>query len=165
MNPPTLPDQLPNTPSTRAKRPFGQWVSRQFNFVYVLASCLFLVLWPFSVNQWGISARAIWLVAAMLGDLILVQGCKHIFFVPRPNKPDRFAWGRRPHSGFPSGHSVPAFLLATLIWRAHPMLWLWFLGAALIAWARWQQRAHFGYQVCLSALLGVLLGLFASRWL
>jgi len=165
MNPPTSPDLEKSSPDERAKRPFGQWVSRQFNFVYVAASCVFLVFWPFAVNGWGIGARALWLLATMLGDLLVVQGAKHIFYVPRPDKADGFSWGRRPHSGFPSGHSVPAFLLATLIWRAHPAFWFWFLGAALIAWARWQQRAHFGYQVSLSALLGIGLGLLAGRWL
>ena len=149
------------------KRPFvfGQWVSRTFNFVYVFVSCVLLVFWPFAVNHWGIGPRTGWLLLAMLGDLLIVQGCKHVFYVHRPGKTAQFLWGRHPHSGFPSGHTFPAFLLATMIWEAHPTLWFWFAGAALIAWARWQQRAHFGWQVSLSALLGTALGLLAGRWL
>lgn len=167
MNPP-FPAARDKAPATRsAKRPFdfGQFVSREFNFLYVLASCCLLVFVPFGVNGWSMEGRALWLVGAMLGDLVLVQGFKHLCYIPRPKAVNRFCWGRRAHSGFPSGHTLPAFLLATLIVQAHPGLWAWFAGAALIGWARWKVLAHFGYQVMLSALLGVGLGLIAGRFL
>ncbi len=154
-----------DAPSQERRFDFGQFVSRSFNFVYVLASCVLLVFVPFTVNAWPIGTRALWLLAAMFGDLVLVQGFKHICYIPRPKTTNVFSWGRRAHSGFPSGHTLPAFLLATLIWQAHPHLWFWFFGAALIGWARWHVKAHFGYQVTLSALLGIGLGFVAGRFL
>ena len=164
MNP-SPPAAHQSAPPTKRRFDFGQFVSRTFNFVYVLVSCFLLVLAPFAVNNWNIGARALWLLGAMLGDLILVQGFKHLFYVPRPHTPGVFSWGRRAHSGFPSGHTLPAFLLATLIAQAHPKLGFWFAGALLIAWARWRVKAHFAYQVTLSALMGIGLGLLAGRWL
>ena len=143
----------------------GQFVSRSFNFVYVLVTCLWLVLVPFSINTWPLGSRVLWLVAVAVGDLIVVQGFKHICYFPRPNTTNPFRWGRHANSGFPSGHTLPAFLGATLIWQTHPQLWFWFLGAALIGWARWNVKAHFGYQVTLSALLGIGIGLLAGRFL
>ena len=164
MNPP-LPAAPPDAPDDPRRYAFGQFVSRTFNFIYVLVSCGVLVLLPFEVNTWNIGSRALWFLAAMLGDVVLVQGFKHLFYVSRPHTPGRFSWGRRAHSGFPSGHTLPAFLLATCVVQTHPRFWFWFAGALLIGWARWQVKAHFGYQVLLSALLGVGLGLVAGRWL
>ena len=167
MNPsvPASHDQTPAASGTKGPLDFGQFVSRGFNFAFVLVSCCLLVLVPFSTNRWDIGQRALWLVAAMLGDLVLVQGFKHLCYIPRPRATDGFSWGRRAHSGFPSGHTLPAFLLATLIVQAHPHLWFWFAGAALIGWARWKVLAHFSYQVLLSAVLGIGLGLVAGRFL
>ena len=164
MNP-SPPAAHRSAPISKRRFEFGQFVSRTFNFVYVFVSCCFLVFAPFAVNAWNIGARASWLLAAMLGDLILVQGFKRVFYVPRPHTPGAFSWGRRAHSGFPSGHTLPAFLLATLIVQTHPKLGFWFAGALLIAWARWHVKAHFGYQVTLSALMGTALGLLAGRFL
>lgn len=167
MNPslPAACDEMPATSSAKRPFDFAQFVSRGFNFAYVFFSCCLLVFVPFGINGWNIGHRALWLVGAMLGDLILVQGFKHLCYIPRPRAVNSFCWGRRAHSGFPSGHTLPAFLLATLITQAHPGLWAWFAGAALIGWARWHVRAHFGYQVVLSALLGIGLGWVAGRFL
>lgn len=160
-----LSSAAPSVSPDQSRFDFGQFVSRGFNFVYVLLSCGLLVFVPFSINNWNIGLRALWLVGAMAGDLILVQGFKHLCYIPRPRATDSFCWGRRAHSGFPSGHTLPAFLLATLIVQAHPHLWFWFAGAALIGWARWKVLAHFASQVLLSAALGVGLGLLAGRFL
>ena len=164
MNPP-LSAVHDDAPELESRYAFGQFVSRSFNFVYVLATCLLLVAVPFSVNKWLLPARVLWLVAVALGDLIVVQGFKHICYFPRPNTTNPFRWGRHANSGFPSGHTLPAFLGATLVWQTHPHLWFWFLGATLIGWARWNVKAHFGYQVTLSALLGIGIGLVAGRFL
>ena len=144
---------------------FGQFVSRPLNFVYVTGSILLLLLAPMPQNAREFGLRAGWIVLAFVGDLIAVQGAKHIFYAPRPNSNNAWKWGRHPHSGFPSGHTVPAWMLATMSASVHPN-WalIWFGLAALIAWARWKVRAHFGYQVIGSALLGLALGALASWW-
>lgn len=148
-----------------AKRPFnfGQFVSRPLNFVYVLGSILALLLWPLPQNIRELGLRAGWVVLAFVGDLVAVQGAKHLFYAPRPNSDSVWKWGRHAHSGMPSGHTVPAWMLAVMGASVHPS-WapLWFALAALIGWARWRVRAHFAYQVALSAVLGVLLGLLAN---
>ena len=148
----------------KPRRPFnfGQFVSRPFNFVYVLGSILLLLFIPVAASTGEIGARALWVLAAFTGDLIVVQGAKHVFYAPRPNSGNAWKWGRHPHSGLPSGHTVPAWMLAMMGASVHPT-WapIWIGLAALIAWARWKVRAHFAYQVALSALMGVALGALA----
>ena len=146
--------------SGKPRRPFnfGQFISRPFNFAYVLLSILTLLFLPLASAS-EVGARALWIVAAFIGDLVVVQGAKHVFYAPRPNSEGAWKWGRHPHSGFPSGHTVPAWMLATMGASVHPK-WaiFWFGLAALIGWARWNVRAHFAYQVAGSALLGLALG-------
>ena len=148
----------------KPRRPFnfGQFVSRPFNFVYVFGSIALLLFTPTPLGAGEVGARAGWIVAAFVGDLLVVQGAKHIFYAPRPNSNNSWKWGRHPHSGLPSGHSVPAFMLAVMGASVHPQ-WsiIWFGLAALIGWARWKVRAHFAYQVMVSAGLGVALGALA----
>ncbi len=142
----------------------GQFLSRQFNFVYVAFSIGFL-LFTFSQQlQLSLGARFCWILGAFLLDLLVVQGAKHIFYAPRPNFEQVWKWGRHPHSGFPSGHSVPAFMLATMVLQSTPQ-WapFWYMGAVLIAYGRWKVEAHFAWQVTLSAILGVLIAVLA-RW-
>ena len=151
-------------PVSFSPRPFnfGQFVSRPFNFVYVLLSILLLLCAPAPAGWREFVGRVAWIVLAFVGDLVVVQGAKHIFYAPRPNSGNSWKWGRHPHSGFPSGHTVPAWMLATMGAHVHAA-WapLWFALAALIAWARWKVRAHFAYQVAGSALLGLMLGALA----
>lgn len=165
---PSVPQEAPpcEAPS-KARRRFdiGQFLSRGFNLTYIFTTCCWIVFRPFTVNSWGMGARALWLVSATLGYFILVQGLKYFCYFPRPGSKDTFCWGRRPHSGFPSGHTLPAFVGATLIWQSHPHFWFWFVGALLIAWARWHVKAHFGYQVILSALIGTGWGLIMGQFL
>lgn len=158
-----------SAPRKRAKNTagfdVGQFVSRQFNFIYVVGSVAFLIFWPWFASPLDAWERIIWVVAALLGEVAFVQGIKHLCYIPRPHAKTSFAWGRRPHSGMPSGHTVPAFLLATFVAASHPV-WgaIWYGGATLIAWARWRTQAHYAYQVVVSALLGIVLALIVMRW-
>ena len=150
-----------------SRRPFnwGQFVSRPLNFVYVVVSILLLLLTPAPTTAREVGARALWILLAFVGDLIVVQGAKHVFYAPRPNSSNAWKWGRHPHSGLPSGHTVPAWMLAIMGASVHPQ-WapVWLGLAALIGWARWRVRAHFAYQVLASALMGAALGLLAVAW-
>ena len=144
---------------------FGQFVSRSFNFLYVIASFCLVIFVPFEVNKWSVGARILWLMGAAALNFGLVQGFKYLCYMPRPHAKDCFCWGRRAHSGFPSGHTLPAFMFATMIKQAYPNLWFWFAGALLIGWARWSVKAHYGYQVTVSAMIGIGLGLLVGRFL
>ena len=149
-------------PSTR-KLDGSQLISRQFNFVFVFFSALILIFWPSIHAAPTIEGRFCWLGAAILSDVIFVEIFKHICYFPRPNSRQKFRWGRHARSGFPSGHTLPAFLLATLMAHEHPHLAvLWFLGAAIIAGGRYWARAHSLLQIVPSAALGIGFGLFFS---
>lgn len=162
-----MPSDTTNSTIAPAKKrvDIGQILSRQFNFVFVLSSAILLIFWPSIHSDPTLVGRLGWFLAAVLADVAIVQGFKRVCYFPRPNSGQKWEWKRRAHSGFPSGHTLPAFLFATLISHQHPQLAIWwFAGAALIAWGRWNVRAHFAIQILLSALLGVGLGLIFSHF-
>ena len=152
-------------PSDSTSFDYPQLLSRHFNFVYILGTLGFL-LWHFSPQLgFNLVERIVWILGAFLLNLALVQGAKHIFYAPRPNPkfPREWKWGRHAHSGFPSGHTVPAFLLAALVGKSAPQLaLLWLFLAALIAFGRWKAGGHYAWQIALSAPLGFAIGVFAT---
>lgn len=126
----------------------ASFVSRPFNVVYVAVSLLLLCL-PTGFHLLG---------TAMLLNFATVQGIKQLCWLPRPNASAPPRWGHGPRSGFPSGHTTPAFLLASMMTAVHPQLALpWFAAAAAIGWSRVRVGAHHPYQVVISALLGCAL--------
>jgi hypothetical protein len=149
-------------------KPFdmGQFLSRQFNFVYVVVSIGFL-LFTFSPQlQLSPLQRFWWIIGAFVLDLLVVQGFKHAFYAPRPHYEYVWKWGRHPHSGFPSGHSVPAFMLATMVHQAAPHIGpFWYVGATLIAFGRWKAEGHYAWQVTVSAFIGILLAVLAHSFI
>jgi membrane-associated phospholipid phosphatase len=131
---------------------FGKVLSREFNTCYVLCSFALLAFaWPS-----GDKFRCLFVASAL--NFGIVQGIKQILWVPRPHTPGVWRWGKGRSSGFPSGHTVPAFVLASLVAHLHP-LWgvVWFPMAALIGWSRVRVRAHFAWQVLISAVLGCVI--------
>lgn len=161
MNSPLFSPRPPDSTSFD----YPQLLSRHFNFVYIAASLIFL-LWNFSpVLGFNLFERFAWILAAFTLNLAVVQGAKHLFYAPRPNPkfPREWKWGRHAHSGFPSGHTVPAFLLAALVWKSAPALgWIWILCAALIAFGRWKAGGHYAWQIALSAPIGFGIGFLAT---
>ena len=144
----------------------GQIVSRHFNFLFVLASGICLIFWSSPSSAPTLLGRFLWFAGAVLADVLIVQFFKRACYFPRPASGQNFSWGRRAHSGFPSGHTLPAFLFATLMAHNHPQTAIpWFLGAALIGWGRYIVRAHFTIQIVISALLGVGVGLIFTRFI
>jgi membrane-associated phospholipid phosphatase len=138
----------------------AQFISRPANTTYVLLCIAGLLFAPCEAMDGA--ARWHLMIVAALCNFGLVQGIKQICWAPRPHSrafPAPLRWGKGYRSGFPSGHTVPAFLLACLVTKLHPFYGAaCFVCAILIAWSRVQVRAHFAWQVILSALMGLALG-------
>ncbi len=132
------------------------------NSVWVGISILLLVVPSLWVTRRG--GRDVWawrVMDAVLLDFIIVDAIGKRFLPwPRPEKPAGLMY-----AGFPSGHTMMAFLMAWLIWRRYPRLGpLWFVMATLISWSRVEVHAHFPYQVIAAAFFGCAVGrLICSR--
>ncbi|MBV9865701.1 MAG: phosphatase PAP2 family protein [Abitibacteriaceae bacterium] len=132
----------------------GQALSRPFNFLYVALSLALMVVLAIlhraqQVYWWPLDVIAC--------ELLVVDGfCKKVIKLQRP--------GTKSHPGFPSGHTSFAFALAYLVYQQWPPLApLWFTLAALIGWARFKLRAHYGYQVIGGAIIGIAVGWLVSH--
>lgn len=137
---------------------WGSFLSRPFNTAYVILTLIFLL----AVSPSGDKTRCLCLAAVL--NFSLVQGIKQFCWLPRPVSPGQARWGKGRRSGFPSGHTVPGFLLACLVAHFHPLLGaLWFAFATAIAWSRVRVRAHYAYQVIVSAALGCAIGFLVCR--
>lgn len=137
-------------------------LGHSINSVWVGISILMLALPSLWAARRGIRDPWVWRVmdAALLDFLLVDAVGKRFLPWPRPNKPAGLLY-----AGFPSGHTMAAFLLAWLIWRRYPKLGpLWFGMATLIAWSRVEVHAHYPYQVIAAAFLGCAVGrLICSR--
>lgn len=134
----------------------GQFLSRQVNVIFVVGSIAWLVLGPLATNEkrWP---RVSWVAIAGVAYFVFCQIPKStpLFWAPRPG----FTHARGEHSGFPSGHTLPALLLAFLLISVTPRLtWPALIVASLIGWSRVLVGAHFAWQVSISALIGSILG-------
>ena len=133
---------------------FGQFFSRPVDVIYVVVSLILLLSFsPTRQESWRV--RLVRLAVAAALNFGIVEGIKRLVWLPRPGHHNTVGL----HAGFPSGHTVPAFLLAWLLSRVFPR-WapLWFGLATAIAWSRVQVHAHFTYQVVLSAVIGSAIG-------
>ena len=109
-----------------------------------------------------------------LGDLISSGIIKNLVYRVRPcNNPDiiehvRFLLSYRPQSSsFTSSHATNHFAMATFFFitlkpKMKTYAWLFFLWAALIAYAQVYVGVHYPLDVMAGALLGLLLGYFVS---
>ncbi len=139
----------------------GQGLSRAGHFLFLVFCGVRLVFGPLragEVRAW----RVKWVVGAVALNFAVVESVKRIVFWPRPQDAGRTALTAIRDAGFPSGHTVPAFLFAALMGTVEPRLRLPALGMAiLIGTSRVQVGAHFAAQVWLSAVIGLVL---ASLW-
>ena len=74
---------------------------------------------------------------------------------------------RRPDGamhGFPSGHSLTAFAVSSLLLHKFPKLSPYaFAIAVAVGWSRVEIREHFVYQVLIGAVMGVIVGAAVSH--
>ncbi len=137
----------------------GQTLSRPANFAFEALGAGFLLFGPL----WAGETRPFrfgWTLGALALYALVVESLKRLVFWPRPIDVGQTALSASRGSGFPSGHTVPAFLVAVLVGELEPRLRVPALGmAVLIGYSRVEVTAHFASQVWLSALIGVGLGL------
>jgi membrane-associated phospholipid phosphatase len=113
-------------------------------------------------------AAALSLIALAVSGLV-VQTIKHLIGRPRPKLADQgvFGWGpsfQSGHDSFPSGHTISAFAMAAVLSSFYPSgRWIWYSLAVLVAFTRVYIDAHFASDVFVGAVLGVLIGMWASR--
>lgn len=100
---------------------------------------------------------------------LAVQIIKHIIGRPRPRLTDQgmVGWGaslQSGHDSFPSGHAFSSFAMAAVLSSFYPAgQWIWYSLAVLVAITRIYIDAHFASDVFIGAVLGVLIGIWASR--
>ena len=141
----------------------GQFLSRVVNFVFLLGCGAFLLFGPLRARE-SRAFRVAWTAGAVLLHFAVVGIIKHFVFWPRPIDAGHTAENAVRGSGFPSGHTLPAFLFASLVGFIEPRLRIPALATAiLIGYSRVEVLAHFAIQVWVSALMGLALGALWSR--
>ena len=140
----------------------GQFLSHQGHTTFLVVSLAALLFGPLQKGE-SRAIRWLCLVGALLGYLLIVEGLKRVIWLPRPG--DYVAGTHARGSGFPSGHTVPAFVVACLVAEIYPR-WrvLAFAMAVAVGYARVEVRAHFAYQVVASGIFGSVLGVLVLRW-
>ena len=140
----------------------GQNISRGGHFLFLLASLSALLFGPLLPGESRVT-RLLMIGGALLGYLLVVEGLKAIVWLPRPDDYLRGTHGRG--SGFPSGHTVPAFVVACLVADTYPRFrWAAFAMAVLIGYSRVEVVAHFAYQVAASGTFGAAIGIAVTGW-
>jgi len=100
---------------------------------------------------------------------VFVQVIKHLIGRPRPRLGEQgiVSWGvtfEKGHDSFPSGHAISAFAMAAVLSSFYPAhRWAWYSIAALIGFSRVYLGAHYASDVIFGALLGIGVGVWASR--
>ncbi|MBI3611295.1 MAG: phosphatase PAP2 family protein [Nitrospirae bacterium] len=108
-------------------------------------------------------------LVALVTAGLTVQIIKHLAGRPRPGLVDVgvVRWGpsfKSGHNSFPSGHAISAFAMAAVLSSYYPAgRWIWYSTAVLVAFSRVYIDAHFTSDVLAGAVLGMLIGLWASR--
>jgi membrane-associated phospholipid phosphatase len=128
---------------------FGHFISHGFHNTYLTLAILYLAL-----TAWAARSKALfWNAAApLMAETAIMQTVQkasfHVWGLwPRPSGTD---------GGFPSGHASANCVIAYLLTQRFPRLsLLWYGIAGLISWSRWQDNAHYPYQVVAGALLGL----------
>jgi undecaprenyl-diphosphatase len=127
----------------------GKFFSDTFHTVWLVGGILILV-W----QSWRGKSKALFLqaLAAFGTETAFVQISqkglyKGFGLLPRPSGTD---------GGFPSGHTAAHCVLAYLLTERFPKFGpLFYAAAALVSWSRWQDGAHFPYQVVAGAVVGL----------
>lgn len=141
----------------------GQFLSRPFNFIFEFACVGLMLLGPLARRETR-RFRVLWSLGAGVSYAIAVEGTKRLVFWPRPEDVGRTIQTAHRGAGFPSGHTVPAFLAAALVGELYPETrWPALIGAILIGYSRVEVTAHFASQVWLSAVIGLGLGVIWVR--
>jgi len=136
---------------------------------WVLAAVAAILLGIGYLRQYSklIKAAVLSLIALAISGLA-VQMIKHLIGRPRPRLVEQgiVSWGpslQSGHDSLPSGHALSSFAMAAVLSSFYPTgQWVWYSLAVLVAFTRIYIDAHFASDVFVGAVLGVLIGIWAS---
>jgi membrane-associated phospholipid phosphatase len=119
----------------------------------------FAALYQFGTpRDQAVAAQA---VEGQIDVAVVATLLKYAFSASRPGTDDtRRAWftGSFGDSSFPSGHSLSAFCTAAIVGHAYHAEWLTFPLAAVVAYSRVYNQAHWPSDAIAGAGLGTLIG-------
>ena len=147
----------------------GQFISRKVHFVFLVLCIGLLIFGPLFPGETR-AGRVLWTAGAGVIHALVVQVGKKFFFWPRPIDVGHTVDNAVRGSGFPSGHTVPVFIVAVMVGTLYPRFQSpALLVAVLVGYSRAEVLAHFPLQVWLSALIGIVLGVLwtkvRERWI
>ena len=136
-------------------------IAGSYGQLWVIVAALLLIFKK--TRKAGVSVLIAYLAVFLIGQLAL----KNLFSRPRPCQMDEaFALlvARPSSSSFPSTHSAWAFGAATAIFMQHRKMGVAaYVVAALIGFSRLYMFLHFPTDVLFGMVLGIALGVLASR--
>lgn len=140
------------------------WYGVSFlNTYFNLGLILFLFVMS-SLNQSkALRLRAVILGIGMFFSMLLSLGLKHIFQRPRPfhSYKDIASLSEAGSFSFPSGHTLEAVIVATLVWSLFPngiLRWWCVCWAFMVAYSRMALGVHYPGDVLGGLVTGVLAG-------
>jgi membrane-associated phospholipid phosphatase len=143
----------------------GQFLSRQFYALFLAIGIGYSLLSPLETNEprWS---RIGFVLGVVLVCLLVEATLDHLIWEPRPGWVNVFGKS----SGFPSGHAMGSFAMASVITLLRPQLTLIAFGSAfLVAYSRVEVVAHYPHQVVVGAILGTMISFwimgFRKIWL
>lgn len=141
----------------------GQFLSRKVHFAFLVVSIVALLFGPLALGETRVR-RVLWTAGAGVIHAIVVQLGKQLYFWPRPVDVGHTFEERVRGSGFPSGHTVPVFIVAVMVGTLYPRFQIpALLVAILIGYSRAEVLAHFPLQVWLSAVIGITAGFLWTK--
>jgi undecaprenyl-diphosphatase len=142
------------------------WIGK--NWVLMGAAAVLLGIGHWRRQQKLRRAGALGLIAVAV-SVAVVQAVKSLAGRPRPKLVDEgiLNWGpsfENGHDSFPSGHAISSFALAAVLSSFYPSgRWIWYSLAVLVAFTRVYIDVHFVSDVFVGAILGLLIGIWASK--
>jgi membrane-associated phospholipid phosphatase len=151
----TGPDSQPTAPPRRAHQVADAVsIASDFGALWVAVSVVQVL-----VGRASVVTAVRRLGAAGITSLVLTRLLKHYFAVPRPDPDSDATVARTPSSsGFPSGHTLAAFVSAVLLPRTRRGRVLALLVASLVGWARVEVGHHRVADVLAGAAAGTTAG-------
>jgi len=131
----------------------GQFLSRTFYTSFLALGIGYSIFSPLDENEprWK---RIVFVVGVVVSCLVVEQVLDHFIWEPRPGWKNIVGKS----SGFPSGHSIGAFAMASLLATLRPKIApIFFFCAFLVGYSRVEVGAHYPHQVVAGAIIGVMI--------
>ncbi len=131
----------------------GQFLSRTFYTLFLAVGIGYSIFSPLERNEprWR---RILFVIGLVITCLLVEQVLDHFIWEPRPGWKNIVGKS----SGFPSGHAIGAFAMASLLAIIRPKIAPIGLGCAfLVGYSRVEVGAHYPHQVVAGAIIGTMI--------